>query len=1604
MILPESQFSNGHRIAVIGLSCRFPGAEDSDLFWSSIKHGSVEISKLDANSLIEAGILPATVSSPDYVAAKGVLADATAFDAAFFGISPREASLIDPQQRIFLEQVHAGLENAGYGQRQGGDRIGVFGGAAFPTFLPWLLRRSAGFGAGESLLSGMLGSGGDYLTMRAAFKLGLTGPAITVQTACSSSLVAVHLAAQSLLAGDCDIAIAGGSTVRSPQKVGHLYREGGALSRTAECRPFDADASGLVNGCGVGVVVLRKLEDAIAAGDAIRAVILGSAVNNDGASKQAFSAPNPRAQEQVIIDALDLAGVSGADIDYVEAHGTGTRIGDAIEIAALDAALAPRSRLCAIGSVKANIGHLDAASGIAGLIKTILAMEHRWLPQQPNFDRPNPACRFDRVAVQVNREGKTWPDTGGLPLAGVSSFGFGGTNAHVVVQGVEQLQTEAERPGQPELFVLQARDAEALVAVAQRLAAALEANPQHQLADVAATLRLGRAPMPCRVALIDENHAAVRTKLREIVIGPPPVITCEVLLDLRSITISNQIINRLASDSNSGPLLRDLAGRIHDLAGVDILQPTDSKLAGRLGQFAAAVTIGQACQTRGLAIAKVLAKRDLLEAARVLAGMQTVPAGVIQLLESDGTAQPDTAVLVDCAGGGEVAVGDAASPQVNFADYAVVRASNILIETQPRDQAMLSAIGSAWAKGADCDWAAFQGDRSFRRVPLPTYPFARTIMPDPLEIQRAGQVAGAAGTVAADEQRDSAAPHMWRAKWAAIDQPRAKAAQTGFVLVHEDCALARPLANALGRYGPVTQVPAQELQTALSGVIAAGTIAIYLAAPSAQNGAGAAALSVRQGHALALGLGGSVARLDCVGCGMFPVLGGDVDCVGGAALHALLNVLRLEQRVAPGRTVDGDPWSAARGNIVELARMIADTIAAPDCAEIVALRGRSSFVRTFSASTRIGDLQYIKPGGVYALVGGAGGVGIALARHLADTPDVRLAILGRSVDGASGARLAKAIGIASDHLVAIGLDVAEASSVGRALSDIMRDFGSLDGIFHLAGDMASGMPTELDRELVTKSFDAKTRGMEALLEALPVIDVDSEPRFLALVSSLTATLGYPGLSLYAAANAAAEAIAATAVKGDVRVVAIALDRVEDVGMSDPARGATLVVDLAEHPWIAQEHRSNGQGFLPGSAVITLLLAAGAQGFGGDAVVLEQVRLLRAAPLADHGAERLWVRLRDRNHEGAMLAEVYGDHDGGTQPFAQALVRAWTRQDTDRLQSDARDPAKCQRNFPVALPAMIDGVELGPRWQAPTQVWESNSGWVIQTSLAEVGRADSFPGPIHPAQLDLAISAAVGVAGCSGFVPVGYRRVAMAPTLQNRLADVAMLVSSVRASELGPTRGTFDVAFSNTSGQLLCTIDGYELVSVSLPGLGAERKRRTLRPAALGAALVGKTAAEAICAAIEQTSDSQVWILRGDMRQAVAVVSGFQQTPVRVPAAGSAVGTLEAVMAAMAEVLGEPSVKAEDDFFALGGDSILALELVASLNAQAGWPRALTPQDLYETPTPRGLARVVSAHGSGSADLANGYLESADSNTEPELDEAARADVIVRFVAANSSGQ
>ncbi|MGA5301849.1 beta-ketoacyl synthase N-terminal-like domain-containing protein [Nucisporomicrobium flavum] len=504
------------QVAVIGMAGRFPQAADVDAFWANLVAGRESISSFSADELRAAGVSAATVSRPGYVRAKGVLDGADTFDAGFFGYSPREAELMDPQHRVLLECAWEALESAGYDPQAFPGRIGVFAGASLNTYLLYNLMANRSVIEALGPYQTQLANDKDFLATRAAYKLGMRGPAITVQTACSTSLVAVHLACQSLLSGESDIVLAGGVSVNVPLRNGYQYEAGGILSADGHCRPFDAAAGGTVIGNGVALVVLRRLADARENGDIIDAVIRGSAVNNDGAMKVGYTAPAVEGQAEVIAEALGIAGVAPETVGYVETHGTGTALGDPIEIAGLTRAYREGTTargFCAIGSVKGNIGHLDAAAGAAALIKATLALKHEAIPASLHFERPNPELALETSPFFVNAAHRPWPRTGEPRRAGVSSFGIGGTNAHVVLQeGPADVPAEPGRPWQ--LLPLSARTETALAQTAERLADHLETHPDEELADVAFTLATRRRGFEQRRAVVAVDRADAVRRLR----------------------------------------------------------------------------------------------------------------------------------------------------------------------------------------------------------------------------------------------------------------------------------------------------------------------------------------------------------------------------------------------------------------------------------------------------------------------------------------------------------------------------------------------------------------------------------------------------------------------------------------------------------------------------------------------------------------------------------------------------------------------------------------------------------------------------------------------------------------------------------------------------------------------------------------------------------------------------------------------------------------------------------------------------------------------------------------------------------------------------------
>lgn len=496
-------------IAIVGMACRLPGARTPAQYWENLCQGIDSVQEVDPIEAAKVGVTEERFRAKEYIRRRGVLEGADEFDAHFFGMTAREAETTDPQHRLFLEAAVEALESAGHDPHQYDGRVGVFGGS---TLNPYAHRTLTQVSAGVDVFGAAIGMDKDYLATKVSYRLALHGPSLSVQTACSTGLVAVHLSVQSLLAGECDMALAGAVSVSGPEHRGNVYEPGYLLSPDGACKAFSFGADGMVNGSGAVVLVLKRRKDAAADRDTIHALIKGSAINNDGADKVGFAAPSQRGQADVIRQALAVAGISPDSIRYVETHGTGTPLGDAIELAALREVFGRRAgEPLHIGSVKTNIGHVGVAAGVAGLLKAVFVAKHAIVPPHLHCATPSEAAR--EVGFFINNS------AAGIPLAlrspirvGVSSFGIGGTNAHVVVE-----QSPVEVPvfheSRPELVVLSAKTEAAVTRQVQRMVDYLNATPDLQLADVAYTLQTGRRALKHRLAFVCSDVADLKLAL-----------------------------------------------------------------------------------------------------------------------------------------------------------------------------------------------------------------------------------------------------------------------------------------------------------------------------------------------------------------------------------------------------------------------------------------------------------------------------------------------------------------------------------------------------------------------------------------------------------------------------------------------------------------------------------------------------------------------------------------------------------------------------------------------------------------------------------------------------------------------------------------------------------------------------------------------------------------------------------------------------------------------------------------------------------------------------------------------------------------------------------
>lgn len=694
-------------VAIVGMAGRFPGAGGLDRFWSNLIRGEVSIRRFTEPELARSGVPAAVYRSPDYRPFKGALdEDVGLFDCRHFGIPPREAALIDPQQRALLECSRDAFEDAACDPGAFPGSIGVFAGAGKNTYLLFNLAASQELALSADLHSILAGNEKDYLAGRLSYAFGLKGPSVSVQTACSTGLVALHLAVQSLQAHECDLALVGAVAIDVPQFAGYVYREEAMLSSDGACRPFDQEASGTVFGNGVAAVVLRRTEDALAARDPIRALILGTAVNNDGSRKVAFGVPSVEGQADVAREALAVAGVDPAAVGLLETHGTGTRLGDRIEIDALRAAYGDGpAESCQLGTLKANIGHLGAAAGLAGLVKAVLSLEAGRIPPAANFTRPAASLSLSRSRFFLRTAAGPWP-LAGPRLAAVHAAAVGGSNAHVILEEAPALVSPAGRAGRRSsyLFLLSAGTASGLDRYAEKLAEALEAAPSSP-EDVEWTLAVGRSPQPLRRAIVAESGDQLRRQLRTG--GSAQSRRSASQLEL---AFGPAFGGELAADFATLPVLEERHGQLLGRLGLAAAEP--APVRELLAQLSVALLvrdlIGREIPARGFGTGELAARcfRGELELERLPVEIRRFTGGQ---LDSKEKIHPPRLRL-------DLAAADG--------DFSLRRSGGLL-----------AVLGEIWCAGIDLDWRVLQRPPA-RSLRLPTRPFERVrcwVEPPPFE-------------------------------------------------------------------------------------------------------------------------------------------------------------------------------------------------------------------------------------------------------------------------------------------------------------------------------------------------------------------------------------------------------------------------------------------------------------------------------------------------------------------------------------------------------------------------------------------------------------------------------------------------------------------------------------------------------------------------------------------------------------------------------------------------------------------------------------------------------------------------------------------------------
>ena len=1098
----------GSKVAIVGMACRFPGAETPEQFWLNLRDGVESIRRASREELIAQGLAPETIDNPAFVPAGSLLSGIDCFDADLFGFTPREAEILDPQHRIFLECAWEALERAGIDPSRYPGSVGVFAGAGVNLYAVNNLNYLYGSGAGFEV---MLGNDKDFLAARAAYKLNLKGPAISLQTACSTSLVAVHVACQSLLAGECDVALAGGSSIRVPHAVGYIYQPGMIASSDGHCRPFDTRAGGTVPGNGVGVVVLKRIEETQR--DSVFSVIAGTAVNNDGALKAGFTAPSAAGQAAVIREALAVAGLSPQDISYVEAHGTATPLGDPIEVEGLNEVFG-KSGACTLGSVKSNVGHLDTAAGAAGLIKTVLALQHRTLPPTLHFSQPNPEIPFEEGPFKVNAALSPWKSD--TPLyAGVSSFGIGGTNAHVIVGEAPAPERISGKHRPLQLLTVSAHTSEALKRLCRELAGTLESSPD-LFEDACYTMSSGRKELAWRTFVVAGNAKEAVQALRSVGSRSHQKASLAPMVAFR--------LSEMGSDC--GEIARVLAE----------VEPAFRSAFERAELATIRTVQNSTAFSSGYAFAVLLMGWGIRPECLIGSGIGKDVSSALSEAFKIRNVFPEQA-----SGFLGIAVQIGSPLDMDASDGSVVQTLPFVLSRTQLISSLLNAVGRLWQLGVPVDWEAFYAERPVRRICLPTYPFERRrywIEPSAEKRFKMNQGAPRNG------MDDWFYLPIWRVL-APVEKYKAEPAT--WLLLGDGAGVREHLSVLLKERGDrVVQADLSDYKPVLGGLsqTADPLHIVHLASLKADiEDCFFGPLGLLQ--ALAEGRPKCRVRISIVTAGMQPVNG---DCSSPLGALVLGPVLAAQQELPEisCRSIDLTGTDAK----VLAAELDADD---PVIALRQGLRWAPMYQRIQLPSPSYGRLR---SRGVYLITGAFGGIGTALSDYLAETVQARLVLMSRTPPTDSDLRIRRIEELGGTAIIAAA-DVSEPAQVQNVVAAARKRFGALHGVIHCAGIAGGGLIALRSREDALRVLRPKVQGTLALFSACESESLD----FFLLCSSLTTAVGGFGQSDYIAANAFMDAFAQHATSRGVPVTAIDWDTWRDAGMAVEASAPEILRQL-----------------------------------------------------------------------------------------------------------------------------------------------------------------------------------------------------------------------------------------------------------------------------------------------------------------------------------------------------------------------------------------------------------------------------------------------------------